>query len=267
MSNNRYYPTIILGATFAGLGASYACGKEALLIERSDLVGYEFINSYNLGEAWHATLLSEEGAKLKNELMERGILSEEGRVHIPAIAPVLYKKIGCDSLPILLHTDVADIRQSGAGYEVTIYNASGFSSYRTDRIIDTRPEYAPAHMIKSKCLNAMLNCGEDDPEPSAGAESHLLLTKGKLKGEIVVKVPLEVEDDWPTARHRLHQLWAGRPKQWESWTISSVAGFFELQIELETSNEIEPNWFSLPSAAYRNPLEAFEAGLRFERRY
>ncbi|NOU65473.1 hypothetical protein GC096_15670 [Paenibacillus sp. LMG 31461] len=267
MSDNRYYPTIILGATFAGLGAAYACGKEALLIERSALVGYEFINSYNLGEDWHATVLSEEGEKLKNELLERGILSEDGRVHIPAIAPVLYNKIGCDSLPILLHSDIADIRQLGAGYEVTIYNASGFNSYRTDRIIDTRPEYAPSHLIKSKSLNAMLNCGEDDPEVSTTAGSYLLLTKGKLKGEVVAKVPIEVEDDWITARHKLHQLWAGRPKEWESWTISSVAGFFELQIEPETGGEIAPSWFSLPSAAYRNPLEAFEAGLLVKRRY
>ncbi|MDR6549188.1 hypothetical protein [Paenibacillus qinlingensis] len=260
---HRYYPMIIIGATFAGLGAAYT-NKEALVIERTALVGHEFINSYHLGEGWQQTPVTAEGEKLKKELLDRGILSEEGSVHIPAIAPVLYNKIAEDAISIMLHTDVTEIRRLAEGFEVTVYNASGFSRFTTDRIMDTRSESALPGSVVSKSLNAMLSCREEGLEVPLFTMENVRFATGKLQGEWIVKVTVDVEDDWIAARHKLHHMWANRPDVWEKWTISAIAGCFELQINQEPT-AIEPNWWSHPSGAFRNPLEAFEAGLAFGR--
>jgi hypothetical protein len=260
--DSSYYPIIILGATFAGLGAAYSHKQESLIIERSALVGYEFINSYNPGEGWNEVVLSTEGGRLKKELLERQILSEDGRAHIPAVAPVLYNKIAQDSLNILLHTEIADISQAGDVIEVTIYNASGLSKLKTDLIVDTRPDRA--RRIKSKSINAMLSCGEEEINLPDLEQGQAQFVKGKLKGEIIVKVPVDVQDSWTSARHKLHQLWVNRPPEWASWTLAAIAGCFDIQAEHEPAAN-DPNCLYLPSSAYRNPLEAFEAGIALER--
>ncbi|WNQ08886.1 hypothetical protein MJA45_14630 [Paenibacillus aurantius] len=260
ITNRDYFPTVILGATFAGLGAAYA-NEESLVMERTSFVGHEFINSFHPGVGWHETALTEKGMKLKQELMERGVMSDEGSVHIPAVAPILYNKIIQDSLSVLLQTEVTEIVSAGNSWEVTVYNNSGFRRIKTDRVIDTRPEMAPTELLRSKSLNALLNCGEEElvlPEEIRG-QAHLV--KGKLKGEIILKFPVDVKDDWFVSRQKLHQFWVNRPEAWKAWTISAISGCFEWRHDQGEPASASPGRVSLPSSAYRNPLEAFEAGL------
>lgn len=49
---SRYFPIVVLGATFAALGTAYSRLKETLVIERTALAGSEFINSFHLGLDW-----------------------------------------------------------------------------------------------------------------------------------------------------------------------------------------------------------------------
>jgi len=256
-----YHPLVVLGATFAGLGAAYSRIDETLILERSALVGYEYINSYHPGEGWQETKLSEKGEDLKAELMRRQILGEDGRVHIPAVAPVMYNRINHDKLQLQFHTEVTAIHEHEQGWEITIYSPSGFSRLLAGAILDTRPEHAPEGAITGKRLGAMLNCGSDEPELPDGETLGVRFGRGKLAGEVMVGLRIEKTDDWLAARHKLHELWSKRPEAWQAWTLSAVAGYFGYEGQPEESSWTERRSF-LPSYAYPNPLAALEAGIR-----
>lgn len=259
-----FYRTIVLGATCAGLGAALEDIDGTLVIERTALVGHEFINSFNPGKGWNDTPLSASGASLKEELRERGILSEDGLVHLPALAPVLYNRIHGSGLRVLLLTEVLEVEDRGDGVEVTIHHASGKSVVRAERLIDTRTEAAASDLV-AKRINAMLMyVGEKTPEivapiapiaSNAGAE----IVKCKLAGELVLKLEVGNEDGWIQARSKLNRLWTDRAAEWSDWRICAVATCFEVVLSSCSSTE-KGRILRLTSAAYRNPLEAFEAG-------
>ncbi|WP_020616380.1 hypothetical protein [Paenibacillus daejeonensis] len=256
-----YYPLVVLGATFAGLGAAYSRIDETLVLERSALVGYEYINSYRPGDGWHETKLSERGEDLKAELVRRQILGEDGRVHIPAVAPVMYNRITHDKLQLQFHTEVTAIDEHEQGWEITIYSPSGFSRMLAGAILDTRPEHAPEGAITGKRLGAMLNCGTDEPELPGEEQLGVQFVRGKLAGEVMAQLRIDTGDDWPSARHKLHELWTNRPEAWQAWTLSAVAGYFNYEGRPKV-----PTWTErradLLSYAYPNPLAALEAGIR-----
>lgn len=258
-TSREYYPVIVLGSTFAGLGAAYANKENTLVIDRSALVGYEFINSYRPGEAWNDVALSGEGMGLKEELLQRNILSEQGKVHIPAVAPVLYNRIKEDGLHVLFLTDIVEICSTGDGYELQVYNTSGFRKIKTDRIVDTRADNIPQQLIKGKSIHAMLHC-EDENVPLPGNNEQAEFLEGKQKGEVILRFFLDAKDDWASARAKLHRFWMNRPEEWKSWVIAAVASTFDIAVE-KGPGMVDENWCWLPSSAYSNPLAAFEAGM------
>lgn len=261
-----YYDLLIVGSTFAGLGAAYAAGGETILVERTAAVGHEFINSCNPGTGWLETELSPQGERLKQELLNRNILSMEGKVHLPAAAPLLYHQIREDGLPVLLMTEVVNIREMKDGFEVDFYNASGLESCRVKRILDTtgncltctRQRIIPLR----KSINAMLSC-EDSSTPLHAADcEEVEFVEGKLPGEMILKLKVSPQEDWITARYQLHQFWMNRSEEWKPWTIATVADCFEIVVD-PGPVAIATGWSWLPSSSYRNPLEAFEAGYGF----
>lgn len=261
-----HYRTIVLGATFAGLGAALEDIDGTLVIERTALVGHEFINSFNPGKDWNDTALSASGASLREELRERGLLSDDGLVHLPALAPVLYNRIHESGLRVLLLTEVLRIEESSEFVEVTIYHASGRSVVRADRLIDTRTEAAVPGDIVAKRINAMLlHVGEatlevDRPDAFVVPDAETEIVKGKLGGELIIKLTIEKADDWVQARSKLNRVWTNRPEEWSDWRLCAVATCFEVEMAVRDSSE-EGRIRRLTSAAYRNPLEAYETGI------
>lgn len=153
---DNYHPVIVLGATFAGIGTAYADRENTLIIERSALVGYEFINCFRTGTGWLDCKVSSEGERLRNELFEKNILKKDGKICISETAPVLYNRLVADNLNFLFMTDVVSIDSTSSAFEVEVYNASGFSRFIADKIIDTRPENIPPDQIQRKSINAIL---------------------------------------------------------------------------------------------------------------
>lgn len=263
---NNCYEILILGSTFAGLGAAYACRSNMLVLDRRTQIGYEFINSFDPGEHWNRIDLSSEGEKLKKELLDRDILSENGLIHLPAAAPLMYHRISRDEVPILLMTEVINIQQKSGVFEVEIFNVSGSHSFRALRILDTvfdtrlQSVYRPE--VISKSINAMLYNVESEDQMPSGWSKEVRFFRGKLPGEVILKLRLDEKDDWISARCKLHQLWENRPDFLKRWTIAAVADCFEQTVQ-KGPMDVTENWSILPSAAYRNPLEAFEAGYRY----
>jgi hypothetical protein len=261
-----HYRTIVLGATFTGLGAALEDTDGTLVIERTALVGHEFINSFNPGRDWNDTPLSDSGASLREELRERGILSDDGLVHLPALAPMLYNRIYESGLRVFLLTEMLHVEEKHDYVEVTIHHASGRSVVRADRLIDTRTEAVMDADKTARRINAMLlYVGETPldavlPDTFVVPDAETEIVKCKLGGELILKLAIENRDDWVQARSKLNQVWTARTGEWLDWRICAVATCFEVEMAACSSSG-EGRIQRLTSAAYCNPLEAYEAGI------
>lgn len=257
-----FYPLIVLGATFAGIGAAYANKADTLILEGTALAGYEFATAYRIGEGWNEPALSQVGNNLKTEMRQRNILSDQGEVHIPALAPLMYNRIKEDQLHHLFMATIVSITWEKTRYCVLVHTTSGFMKFFSDRIMDTRMDALSKDFIKSKSINALLYSEEDIPASSLVSQGTVEFMKGKQKGELIVSLPVEADDDWSSAREKLHNFWMKRPMEWSAWKLLAVGGAFDIRVD-QGPVRVMDNWSLLPSAAYRNPLEALEAGLLY----
>jgi len=263
----KYYPLLVVGATFTGIGIAKAAGQNALVVDSYSQPGHEFIACYRPGGHWDRSTRTEQGERLLRQLVQRHVLDADGRLHIPAVLPVWCEFIRQELPTPLLLTTITDIRPHPDGYAVTIFNVSGLETFIVGRIIDTTAQ-GLAHLgvappaVVGKSINAMLH----HPEPAGltpqSFDRRVTFARGKFDSEWILKVELQPSDDWITARRKLHDLWSARPESLRSWKIAAVADTFELRVQ-QGPSEIKPNWLRLPSGAYANLLEAFEEGVLF----
>ena len=260
----KHVPTLVLGATFAGLGIASAAKQRALVIDSFSQPGHEFISSFRLGEHWPAAARTSQGGQLLGQLKQRNVLNEAGFVHLPAVLPIVCDYIERERLPLLLMTSVVHIAPHPQGYEVTVHNVSGRQTLIAGELIDTTSQSLAfagiAPSIRRKRLNAMLHHPEPDgrlPEPFAESIS---FQQGRFAGEVVLRVELAPDDGWIEARQKLYRLWSERPEQLAPWKIAAIADTFELHPGTGP-DRLGENWLHLPSAAYSNPIEAFEEGV------
>jgi hypothetical protein len=257
-----FVPTFIYGATFAGLAIASAAPDVTYLAEPTALVGSEFIASFNPGDCWENSLISDEANALRDDLLRRNLLSENGRVHLPPIAPVLFQLIREKNLNVKMMTKIIDVQPSSKGYEITLYNSSGLQKIEAGSIIDTTATRAsnPAHQvdIEYRKINAMLHCADPQELPELDDES-VELAQGLFSGEVILKLDVNVNDGWMEARQKLHEYWLHRPKVLSPWILAAVADSFEIGVAKD-AHQVADNWTWFPSAGYSNLLQAFDAG-------
>ena len=268
-SSIPHYPLFICGATAVALGIASQNTDKAFIVERTGLVAKEFIDCYNPGALeWKA--LSPLGVNLKKELKQRNILDEAGRVHIPAVASVLFKLIQDTGVNILLVTEIVEIKKTEELYEITLYNNSGFQKVTADKIIDTTSiegtnKKKKEEYICSKSINAILHSKDEETfnfnHPDINSNEKVSYQQGRFTKEVILKYRLSLEDHWITARHKIHSYWQNRPSFLDKWQIASIASTFEVVLKEKVNCEIDDKWKWMPSSGYSNLLEAFEAGI------
>jgi hypothetical protein len=262
------WPIVVLGSSFVGLGAACAAPDQVLVIERSMLVGSEWIAGYQAGEIWNKEAVTVAARELRLELIQRGLIGEGGAVHLPAMAPVLFRWIKEHQLQVQFLSETIGIEPSGDGYDVTLYNASGYQRIRAGQILDTtgeclsQPERRAASPTSTgKAIHAMLH-GPDSLETGVMIEREGLtatVTPGLLPGEALLRLPLSVDAGWPVARRSLHEFWKARPEAWRDWTITAVADVFTVEAP-RGPHLLAPGLTWLPACAYANGVEGFDAG-------
>ncbi|MDD5597809.1 MAG: hypothetical protein PHV82_07680 [Victivallaceae bacterium] len=258
---NQNYETLIIGAGLTGIGLACADKENSLIIERTISPGSEYINAFNPGNDWQEEPLTSGGKNLKKELEDRNILCD-GKVHISALSPVLYSFIKTEKLNVLFWTEITGIEKVRGNFEVEIYNASGLRKIKVKKIIDTSPERRSApdkSSIISKSINALLHC---EKEISSFELKNGKLLNGRFPSEKYFSLPVEVNDSWPDARKKLFAAWEKRPGKLSGWLIAATASEFAYS-SAKGPFEIKNNWLHLPSAAYSNPIQSFEAGVNF----
>ncbi|CAG7634149.1 hypothetical protein ACFQI7_18690 [Paenibacillus allorhizosphaerae] len=261
-----HYPVLVYGATFAGLGIAAALKDRALVAERSALVGHEFIAAYHSGESWAANPLHSTAAKdLRTELASRNLLSENGGVHLPAMAPVLFHRIRKLGLQATMMTEIVDVKVSKKGYDVTLFNASGLQQVTVDHLIDTTStclsDSSHPVSIESKSIHAMLHSQTPAPVPSLppGDEKRVRFVKGLMPGELILELSLHPSDGWTEARTELHRYWEQRYEAFAPWTLAAVADAFAIRTA-GRERSVGPDWSWFPSSNWANGLQAFDAG-------
>jgi hypothetical protein len=269
-----HYPLLVCGATFAGLGAALAANMPTLVVERSAGVGQEFIETFNPGavDAKLAGLqLSPFEQSLHAELVERSLMEPGGGpVHLPGVHAVLCKRIQDADLKVLFLTEIVEVKTSGEGFEVTLYNVSGFQTIRVDQIIDTtsrrfsQPDrlYAP---VGGKRLSAHLSAALSEQEAMPivqPVDEQAQIVQGRFPSERILAFTVDAGADWPAARHSLQEYWRARPDSLAPWTIAAVASTFGLDVP-QGPQRLAAHWTWLPSENSLHPLEAFNQGYQY----
>lgn len=261
-----HVPVLVVGATMAGLGIATAAKDRVLLVERSALVGHEFVAGCRPGEDWSEPPQSAPAHELRAELARRGLLSEEGQVHLPAIAPVLCHWIRREGLNVQMMTEVIEVAGGPGGYEVTLFDASGWRKLRADHLIDTTPSCvsAPAYRAPelSRSINAILHVQPPVPEklPEAAGDG-VQLARGLFPGELILRLPLAPEDGWPDARGKLHRYWQRHAEAFAPWTLAAAGDALDIRTA-RREERLDDGRLWFPSSGYANLLQAFDAGCR-----
>ncbi|MBU3191000.1 hypothetical protein K9O30_16665 [Clostridium bowmanii] len=235
-SNISHYSTFICGATATAIGIASENINDTLIVERTGLVANEFIDCYHIGSKnWNS--VSHLGKNLKKELIQRNILSEAGMVHIPAVAPVLFKAIKNLGINTLFITEVIEVKKIEEVYEITLHNNSGFQKITADKIIDTTSTIHPKfkQYTYSKSINAMLHSIEENLFPFSNSEiienENVCFEQGRFDKEIILKYSVSNDEDWIEARHKLHSYWQNRPAFLKKWSLATIASTFDIERE------------------------------------
>lgn len=259
----KHIELLVIGATGVGLGLIASRGNadaHVLLIDRGIIPGAEFINALVPGDGWETPPSSPTAKSVYDELIARNVLSN-GRIHLPAVSPVLYGRMKPLASRIRLSTELLGVAKAAAGYEVTISDAGGISKITAAAIIDTTAERIskPRMTFASKAFNALLDAPAKDYREIIGQHGNAAVLPGRFDSERFLSLPMAAGDGFPEARKKLSQFWHERDDALKPWAIAATAGTFAYTVN-EKRTEIAPSWLHLPSAAYPNITRALEAG-------
>ena len=263
------YDLLVCGATLSGLGAAAAAreaGRKVIVVERMALTGNEFIEAFNPGSE-RTEPKTEFGIRFRDELAKRGLIGDNGLIHLPALHPVLCLLIDSQSLKVRFLTEIVDVAKQGDTHEVLLHDSSGFQRINAKEILDTTSLRlsTPGRLFqpKRKWINSYLHSPSVGVEPApAPFDESISVCGGRFPSEVILKLEIPPGGSWQEARRRLYQLWKNRPEEWKSWTIAATASAFENEIPF-ASEAISDTWFWLPSESYPNPLAAIDEGYAF----
>jgi hypothetical protein len=260
---------LVIGATFAGIGLARRLGSEGLIVERTMLVGHEFINSYRPGHNWNRTLQSTWTEQVREQWVSRNLLNEAGGVHLGGLAPTVHKLLLESRQPIRLMTEVLEVRpRSEDGFEVTLLDATGIRCIGVDRIIDTTSELRSAGgtvPLGPKFVGAVLHrdsASLAEESPDIPTEHAGLLTAGCFASEAYLQFPVDASSTWDMARDQLHHYWKSRPESLRPWTIAAIADVFSVRTQAQHT-KLGEGWVWMPSCGFDNPLHAMDEGFQY----
>lgn len=256
-------PVFIYGATVLALGIAHKLKHKAIVVGRTGFAGREYVDCYNPGDFIYGKTYNSETQDLKAELERRNILLQS-KMHIQGAAPVVFNRVKEENLNFLFMTVVTEIKPVQEGYEITVYNNSGFTKFYAEVVIDTTSlcETKPSEKIdiKSKSINATLSPVNKDFIFPHSNNPLVTLIQGRFDDEVYLKFQLHNDDDWVTSHEKLHKYWISREEGLRDWNIAAVASSFDIKVDTK-SEQLERNWFWVPSSSHDNLLDAYDAGI------
>lgn len=270
--SNLDYDRIVIGATMLGVGLALARPQRTLLVEASAGAGTDFVTAMRAGTGvagWQAPVAGGLAASLHQELLERNILDPAtGGLHLPAVGPVLCRRLQAAAVETLFLTDVLSVQAApGEGARIELAHKTGRQTLTAREIIDTtaRPHAAKGPLrvgLRRRAIAAALNRRDAAaPGPAtlgcAIPGTDALWSPGCFAAEAWLEVPIAAAADWAAARQALHSFWLSRPALLAGWDLASIAAEL-IEVPVAATPATTCRW--LPSAAHPNLLAAFAAG-------
>lgn len=258
------YDYVIFGVTSAALGIANELKQKykILIINKTSMVAYEFINAYKLGTNWEDAPESELGKAIEKELVNEKIITDKN-VYIYSAGAMFYKAFKALDVDILLETQIAGIQKTEDNYELSIYNVSGYSTIKTKYMIDTTEKEVP---IKRNSLNCLLINKKNEQFPSIALNGvDFFIEQGDTLKTVIMKYACPIDASIYTIRHKLIELWQQRPKAVSDWMIATIGLCFDSTPEVGFK-QVGKDYIALSSSYYDNPLAAIDAGVKLGRR-
>jgi hypothetical protein len=255
--------TVFTCAGIQVLEPQYQC----LVIEEGKSVGYEYALAYK-GESREINRIEKtcETDSLCRELIARNVLAESGAVHFPALLPVLSNRMCASGATCLFRSRIVAIEPVDHRWQLTLFTPSGFLSINTRRIVDTTAEFSTARFLDvelpqfgRKSLNCYLVSPRSRPWPN---REDILYEKGRYGDDIFLHISIPDKLRMNEALKYVYDYWSEYSAFFPGWKIASVATVFDVTPTL-TGLKIGETMSYLPSAAYDNFIEAYQAGISF----
>lgn len=250
--SQRYYDTAILGATFLGIGAALN-SKNAIVIEKGEILGAEFIGSYKVCTWRDRNLKTESGDHFERNLRKRGLISENGDFYQGPAMYVVSEYLKEKPVELLLMTEIIEVKKEGGYYHITCYHAKGFEMIVAKHLLDTTVggigQKRAKNVEMSKTLNSIIynpnKCAIEDLSYNSASRLYTYV------------MPVSVEKSRQEAIEDLCKkegLFLNHDMK-----ISSIATEFSYTLEA-CNQEVDERFRWNPSAAYTNLVEAFDMG-------
>ncbi len=194
------YDYIIRGATCYGCGMAAGLSGKVLVLEDSVVPGSDWALGFD-GGYWEEPLVTQPAIDFREALLSHRALSEDGRVCIGALAPLMAQWCLDHNVRIEFSCNVL----SHSGNIVAVMGVDGRQQYETEHFIDARPSVF--NDVKYATGLIMFN-GASLP---SGVYGDFILTPGYIKGEYYIALPLPSAEKWPEARAKFHAAWDKRP--------------------------------------------------------
>ena len=257
----KHYNTVIYGASAKGIGIASQMPENCLIVESSCLAAREFIDALAVGTgSWEP--VSEQGERMVSRYKGKKIMMEGKPIQIAAAAPVIFELIRDCGIHILFGTEM-DLSRAKKEKTFTCYNSSGLQSVCADHFYSWEQEVSQAGQYR-KYINALIYCGKPDIrlEWENGMEG-IWTADYSFPDMKILSCRLEAEDDWITARKKIHTFWMHRPAPLQQWEIASVASTFAWMEAVANGKEGK----AALRPMYENMLMAFEDGVRLGRKW
>ncbi len=249
----KRYDTVILGATFLGFGAALSMKGKTAIVESGGLFGAEFVDCFKLCHKSPVRTVTEKGTEFAEDLKRRKLINELGEIYPAPTIYVLSSLLKNRPMDILLMTEVISIKRQSGCYEITIFNTQGFCTITAGQILDTTT-FGKGHtegqeIPRLKSLNAILyNSDGNDLEN---------LHYNSMNGLYYYHMPVTMD----MSRYDALEMLCRKEKEFleKNIRISTIAQAFAYEME-PVVKRIGEQFVWIPSAAYHNLVEAFDAG-------
>lgn len=223
------YDLVVLGTTTLALGLTKVVKNsyKTLIVEKTEMVAYEFVNTYKLPRVYS------QGVEYYKE----------------------FRELGTD---VLLKTDIVKIKKDDGGYTLEIFNGSGFQTVKTKILVDTTGKRDVKLLHKS--LNCLLVNKSGDTLPEIELDgTQLTADFNGSYSTAILKYSCDTTLPIWEARHQLIEFWRKRPVCLKEWKIAAIAFCFEEKAS-PTVFRKEENYLVYPSCGFDNPAESYNAG-------
>ncbi len=244
------YDVIVIGATFTAAGLVQAYGDKCLVLERRPQAGYEFLNAAKFGTDYAEKLVSDEAIALEEQFVEKNAFDGD-RICLFDCASSYYKLL--EGKNVLLNMEIVSVEKIDGGFEVTAHGVSGYRTFTAKKVIDTTVH---KDMVEAKTLNLLVNTDEENAAP---LPADLKTEKWGYEEDTLIKCAVAVNDGYIEARRAVAALIDALPAEYR---VAFVADCFDY--EVKSGYPVEKDGIVyMPSAAYKNPLLAFDAGVLY----